>query len=281
MTAILTGDCFIVIYQKIYTGERPYNIGVGALPEFPAHRHADFEFNFCIEGEFDVVIDKRAYHASKGAITVIPSMCAHEFPKQKSANRVLTLIVGTTFLQNSFGELSQILSSPDVLNLNTEKGTRLRDLFFECTEAFPPKSISDSLVLSGNVYKILAYLIDELSDGESSDGKRADLRRVENIEKALETIYYSYKEPLSIEYVARLTGYSKSNFCKIFKSVVGETFHQALNRQRVNSAAGLLSVTDMSVSDISAEVGFSEPKAFCRVFKSIYGVTPGQYRKMK
>lgn len=277
----MTGDCFIVIYQKIFTEERPYYLGIGALTRFPEHRHADFEFNLCIEGEINAVIDKKSYRIAKGELSVIPSMCAHEFPGQNGENKVLTLIVGTTFLQNSFGELSRILSSPAVLNLNNEKGTRLRELFVECIDAFPPKSISDRLVLSGNVYKTLAYLIDELSDGESLDGKRADFRRVENIEKALETIYYSYKEPLSIEYVARLTGYSKSNFCKIFKSVVGETFHQALNRQRVNSAAGLLSVTDMSVSDISAEVGFSEPKAFCRVFKSIYGVTPGQYKKMK
>lgn len=38
---------------------------------------------------------------------------------------------------------------------------------------------------------------------------------------------------------------------------------------------------DMAVADIAAEVGFSESKAFCRVFKAIYGVTPGQYRRVK
>ena len=100
-------------------------------------------------------------------------------------------------------------------------------------------------------------------------------------EKAIELIHYNYKEPLPIEYVAEITGYSKSNFCKIFKKVVGESFHRALNRRRVECAAGLLDVTNLSVAEISEEVGFSESKAFCRVFKAIYGITPGEYRRAK
>ena len=38
-------------------------------------------------------------------------------------------------------------------------------------------------------------------------------------EKALELIYYSYKEQITVEQAAELTGYSKSNFCKIFKII--------------------------------------------------------------
>ena len=137
----------------------------------------------------------------------------------------------------------------------------------------------DELLLYGNVYKIMAYMFKVLSGHKTFAEHPSDYLRIENVDKALEFIHHNYKEALSIEYVAEAVGYSKSNFCKIFKKVVGESFHRVLNRRRAECAAGLLTVSSLSVAQISLEVGFSEPKAFCRVFKSIYGISPGQYRK--
>ena len=139
--------------------------------------------------------------------------------------------------------------------------------------------MQDELLVIGNIYKIFFYLRKSLSDEGEAETKESDFRKIENIENALDLIYYNYKEAITVEYAASLTGYSKSNFCKIFKKVVGESFHQVLNRQRVNNAAGLLKMSNMSVTEIANEVGFGDAKAFCRVFKSIYGVTPGEYRK--
>ena len=78
---------------------------------------------------------------------------------------------------------------------------------------------------------------------------------------------------------ADLAGYGKSNFCKIFKAITGDTFHNVLNRHRIENAYMYLSETDMTVADIGSEVGFSDTKSFCRVFKSIIGSTAGEYRR--
>ena len=268
-----------MLYQKIFTAEKPYHIACGSLPRFPEHRHADFEFNFCIEGEFDITVDKQLFHVSEGSTTVIPPMCAHEIPDHKNERKIVTLIVGVTLLKEAFAEFSQAISTPRIMDLTTEGRGKIRELFLECAEALGQQGTSSELLITGNIHKILAYLLDQLSASENAEAQGSDYRTVKNIEKALDLIYYSYKAPITVEQASALTGYSKSNFCKIFKKVVGESFHQALNRRRVDNAAGLLAVTDMSVSDISAEVGFSETKSFCRVFKSFFGVTPGQYRK--
>ena len=84
-----------------------------------------------------------------------------------------------------------------------------------------------------------------------------------------------------MEEVAAATGYGKSNFCKIFKEVTGETFHSVLNKKRIQSACDLLSETNMQISEIAAQVGFMETKTFCRVFKSSMGISPGAYRQHK
>ena len=120
-----------------------------------------------------------------------------------------------------------------------------------------------------------------LSDLSEDDDRTGELSMVESIERALEMIYYDYKKTITVDDAAAATGYGKSNFCKIFKSVVGEGFHKALNRQRVRCAAGLLAHTSMSVADVAEEVGFCEAKTFCRVFGTVMGMTPGEYRRSK
>ena len=206
-------------------------------------------------------------------------MCAHAVPAQSGDRSVITLIVGSSLLKKYFEDFSKLAAKPKIYDLTTPEAAELREVFLECAQILNTKEGAWELLLVGNIYKIVAHFL-KLGVSASADvlGKN-DYRKVENIEQALELIYYNYKEPITVEQAAELTGYSKSNFCKIFKIVVGEGFHQALNRRRVNNAAGLLKASNMSVAEISAEVGFSEAKAFCRVFKSLYGISPGQYRK--
>jgi len=81
-----------------------------------------------------------------------------------------------------------------------------------------------------------------------------------------------------VEDAAAVTGYGKSNFCKIFKNITGETFHDALNRRRVENACFYLRETAVTVTDIAPLTGFSDAKTLCRVFKAVTGMSPGQYR---
>jgi AraC-like DNA-binding protein len=269
-----------LLYQKIHSGERPYSIAIGCFAPFQEHRHADFELNFCVEGSFDILADKIAYHVEAGCTTLLPPMCAHEIPAHDNERTVITLTVGMSLFKRYFSEFSRALTEPCVIDLNLPEYERVHALFMECAELMRERTDMAELLITGNIYKIFGYLFSKPTD-RKKEQSGADYRKIENVEKALELIHYNYKEELSVEYVAALTGYSKSNFCKLFKKVVGESFHQALNRQRVSNAAGFLRTSDMSVAEVAAEVGFSESKAFCRVFKSICGVTPGQYRRQK
>ena len=105
------------------------------------------------------------------------------------------------------------------------------------------------------------------------------LRSVSNIEKALEHLYANYNKEHPVEDVAALCGYSKTNFCKIFKNITGTTFHSFLNSYRIKIACDLLRETNLPLDDIAAQVGFSDAKTLCRIFKSDTGITPGEFRK--
>ena len=82
-----------------------------------------------------------------------------------------------------------------------------------------------------------------------------------------------------VESVSAVCGYSKSNFCKIFKKITGDTFHNTLNRRRVEVACVLLRQTDDPIEKIAQEAGFADIKSFCRVFKNHTGSNAREYRK--
>ena len=52
-----------------------------------------------------------------------------------------------------------------------------------------------------------------------------------------------------------------------------------LNRHRIRNSYDLLSSTSIQISAVAQAVGFTEVKTFCRVFREMSGVTPGEYRK--
>ena len=123
-------------------------------------------------------------------------------------------------------------------------------------------------------------LLLQLQEGsEASQQKNRRLHDIKKIDKALETIYNSYFMPLNIESVSASCGYSKSNFCKIFKNITGNTFHDTLNRHRIEIACTLLGETNDSIEKIAQETGFADAKSFCRVFRKIMGKSAGEYRK--
>ena len=147
---------------------------------------------------------------------------------------------------------------------------------------YEERTEKSELLLTAELYRVCACLLDEMpSAPQAQEPKAADLRTVANIERALELIYYDYRKALTVEAAAEATGYGKSNFCKIFKRITGAGFHQALNHRRVRVACGLLTETDLSIAEIATEVGFTEAKTFCRVFKEIEHATPGEYRRAR
>ena len=73
---------------------------------------------------------------------------------------------------------------------------------------------------------------------------------------------------------------SKPYACKIFKQTIGTTVIEYLIHKRISKAKAQLKTTDLSVSQIAMDIGFSNVSLFCRIFKSKTGMTPLKYRKL-
>lgn len=86
-------------------------------------------------------------------------------------------------------------------------------------------------------------------------------------------------QPLTVEDLAAVSGYSKYHFSRFFTAAVGCSCMRYLQRVRLRQARRLLLHTDLSVADVAQKTGFGEVSYFIRVFRQDTGVTPLRFRR--
>ena len=130
------------------------------------------------------------------------------------------------------------------------------------------------LHLIGHLYIFIDALTRSVSEYKPSEGKVKDLY----IKEALAFIENNYMLSISVEDIAESSGLNRSYFGKIFREAVGKSPQEFLISYRMIKAAELLKRTRYSVSQIGAAVGYPNQLHFSRAFKSVYGVSPRNWR---
>jgi AraC family transcriptional regulator len=83
---------------------------------------------------------------------------------------------------------------------------------------------------------------------------------------------------LRIGDLAMLCGLSERHFHRAFSATTGRTPLAFIQERRVRAAAAALARDDVSVAALALEVGFLSPSHFARVFRSVLGLSPSEYR---
>jgi two-component system response regulator YesN len=88
-----------------------------------------------------------------------------------------------------------------------------------------------------------------------------------------------YMKELTLDKVAGMACMSRFRFCRTFKERFGQSFVSYLNSIRVKNAAELLKKPNLTITEIAQFVGYKSITHFERMFRTLYGVSPGEYRK--
>lgn len=87
-----------------------------------------------------------------------------------------------------------------------------------------------------------------------------------------------FTEEISLSQLADALGYSKYHISHIFKENFGCSYSDYLRQIRAEHAMGLLTHSNLSVTDICFSSGFSSMRSFYRAFRAVYGTAPGAVR---
>ena len=101
------------------------------------------------------------------------------------------------------------------------------------------------------------------------------------IKKVCAYVDENLSSDISLETAADFVGVSSFYLSKLFKEEKGETFINFISDKRLEKSRQLLSETSLSIKEITAEVGYNDQNYFSRIFKTKYGLSPKEYRKVK
>jgi len=107
----------------------------------------------------------------------------------------------------------------------------------------------------------------------------ADKVDIEILTQIKSFVALHYQENVSMRMIGDKLHYNATYLGRLFMKETNMTFRDYLNTVRTAQAAELLSEGGRMISDIAMQVGYKDFNYFCKVFKSIYGMPPSEYRK--
>lgn len=89
----------------------------------------------------------------------------------------------------------------------------------------------------------------------------------------------NYDKEISLDALAKISGYSKSRFSHLFAESMSTSPLKYQNGLRLKNAAEMLLSSTAPVGEIASLVGFSDQLYFTRLFTREFGISPTEYRK--
>ena len=85
-------------------------------------------------------------------------------------------------------------------------------------------------------------------------------------------------EEWPVHRLAEISAVSVAYFAREFKKAFGLPPHRYLLSRRIERASALLRDTDLSITDIALQTGWTSLGTFGRIFRDITGASPGELR---
>lgn len=155
--------------------------------------------------------------------------------------------------------------------------TLLAEFAVELANDEPGKEI----VMRALVEQVLVHVLRNYSQPRLSD--QLELSRVglvdRRIRRSVELMHTQLDQDLTLKALAAASYLSPFHFARLFKKLTGATPHNYLAGIRASRAQLLLADTELSVTEIGAQVGYLSASHFTKAFRLATGTTPREFRK--
>ena len=253
------------------------------------HEHEFFEILCIYDGTADTTIQGISHPLKTGDICIIPPNTKHSVGIFDDSIAINILVRGSTFQSTFFqslatdSALSQFFAhvlyhktEGNYLIFHTGNDCRIKEslenLYIEYLghEKYSYTFLHAMLILFWA--KLLRYHekdIESILTKDSTGGSMTEILAYMNRNYQTATLCDT----------ANHFGYSVSHFSTLIKEGTGQTFVQIIRDIKLGKACRALCETNLSNTAICELVGYENPEHFMRLFKKVYQMTPGEYRK--
>jgi AraC-like DNA-binding protein len=255
----------------------------------PWHWHEEIEIILSVEGDTLVLCDEAEFLLHAGEMIFVNTNVLHKLKRgQKGVPcRINSLLFTPEFISGfpqsiiqqryiaplvRCAQLSEVLLLPSV-PWQAEAIAHFRRAF----EAFNSDQFGYEIIVQVELMYLLLVLLENQQDRicETTLTQNKDAIRIKQM---LGYIHEHYAEPLTVSQIAAASAISESECYRCFRKVLDASPIDYLLQYRIRAAAGLLSGSDKSISDICFATGFNSPSYFAKVFRQELLMSPRKYR---
>lgn len=245
-------------------GELPCNVTVHRDRVFGNHFHRGHELIYVLEGSVEAVAADCKRVLEQGDFAMILSNQVHRL--RFHSGTVCWICVFSPGMIPAFDKAVQ--------------GKTGTDICFSCDTVALPFLRAYVLVDKPKANKLMAgmYLacdayLEQVALSERDNRDHTMMNRITDY------VGKHFREPLSLQDVARSIGYDYHYVSRRFRYVFNMRFTEYVNSYRINAALDALRNTSDPIAAVAADCGFQSVRNFNGVFRQTVCMTPQQYRE--
>ena len=241
------------------------------LPKFRIHWHGHTELLYIIEGESDIYVNGSDIHIKPGDIIAVNANELHRGSLKDGCGKYLCVMLPPAFFDAAGGDMGYVFQN--LITGDSFPGKIIEEIFKESPNRYS---------VLAKAYALIAYLCENYCTAKMS--KREFIlhsRKHETFNTIIDYIEKNYTSPITTKDLAKMAHLSETYFCHLFKSCMNQSVSGYITELRIEHAKYLLSNSKMTVTEIASTLGYNDVNYFCRMFKRITGMSPGEYKKAK
>jgi len=267
----------------------PFHMGPALVNgRFEEHAHDHAELVIVTAGTGVHVINGKPYQVGAGDVSVFNVGTTHGFEQARTL-RMTNIMYSPSVLSGIGSDVAAMPGYQALFVISPSAGADYRcmmriagsalvvaqALIARMSHEFDHKRPGYQTAIRSLLAQLVVYLSRQYSQaGVKVAGPQSALRLADTAG----FMAASFREPLTIDRLAALSGLSRRHLLRQFKQVFGTTPLQYLLDLRLRHAAELLRSTTLPVTRVAFESGFEDSNYFTRRFSARHGVSPRAYR---
>lgn len=237
---------------------------------------------FALQGNLSVTVNEQQYGLTTGGILSINPFAHYSLSCRENSEAIVLHIPQEMLQITGLSEQSieiKCYIADDSSGMYGEYDqirkyyARIFKVYFQDSEQSIPRLITYTS-------QLLSVLSERFVQPNAVRKSPQDLESIHSrYERILQFIHEHWREPITIDQIAKQEYISTGYLSRFFKKYVGLTLTEYLTELRLKNAARDLANTEKSVTDIAYTNGFKSVNSFIEHFKTKYGDTPKQFQK--